>query len=304
MQKKNPFLKKDKHFYLHLSYFLFVTLSLIALIVIVILSLLSIITIQDFVVKIIFGLIGLLIPFEKSAIEKLSETSLWETRLAYLRRKGELKREDRIRISFASVLLIQIDGRYLLVKNPNGFQLYENPSRTYRLTNEELTELEIKYNVVEDSFIKKNYNDYRLLVPVKNIKSFYKYFCLHINPYEYDYSPMLDEVISLIGLNNSLFKESKIMFKHRIVNNIQYSRFTGYYELNVIDVCVFSPTKEQLDILRTLSSTSNPCYELATLEEIKHNGVNAEKGDLHAEIAHYVYDVIDENCSRNRTIIK
>ena len=77
----NPFLKKSATYIKNLIVFIAITLTIIALIVVSFLSILNIIILRDSLIKFIFAFLGFLLPIEKTAYERLKESSPWETYL-------------------------------------------------------------------------------------------------------------------------------------------------------------------------------------------------------------------------------
>ena len=292
MRERNPLLKKSKTYIEHLLFLISISFLLVAAVIVIALVIAGTIHIKDSIMNVIYCILGVLIPIEKSAIEKLFDATPWETHLSSLFRKGIIKKDDLIRISFAACMLIEVDGEYLLVKNSHGIGLFQLPSRTYPLTYEESKELEIKYNALRDNAIPHKFYDYRLLIPAKKIKPFYRDFCSTVNPYTYDYRPILCDVARRCSLDDSFSSDGRISFRDRIVRKIEFSRYTDQYEMIVLDVCLLIPTETQLAALRTLKSVSTEEYRFADLTIIKNNGVEKEKGKLFADIGPYVYDTI------------
>ncbi|MBO4473021.1 MAG: hypothetical protein J5765_04345 [Clostridia bacterium] len=292
MVKKSPFLKKSTEYTKSLIRFVIVSFLVLALLVLIALLIFDVISLNAALVNALFALFGLLLPHEKSSFEKLFDSSPWETYLSLLFRKGVVKRDELIRISYGTHYLIEVDGEYLLLKNTNGIGLFNLPARTYALPYEEAKELELKFGVIRDDYISDK-NDYRMLVPARNLKHFYKYFCLHVDPYAFPNKQMIIRYIAdRCALSEDLFSDSKIIFKKRIINNIAFSSYTGHYEMLVFDVCVFVPNEAQLEAFRAIRGNQNENYKFAGVELIKNNGTDKAHNKLHADIAPYIYSCI------------
>lgn len=294
MERKNPLLKKSKQYVKNLLLVICTIIIIIFLLTIIVLSILEKIELKEYLTEVISGFLGTLIIYTKNSIENLNDSAPWETYLTFLLRKKIISKKDYVRISYAAFMIVEVDGSYLLLKNAHGINLYHLPSYTYPLTNDEALKIEIQFGALNDDFIKRDYRDYRFLMPVKKLKAFYKYFCENVNPYTTNYQYIVDSMVSKCHLNNEIFNNSKILFKNRIIKKIDFSRYTNQYEMNVMDVCILCPTDEQLEELRKIKSNVNELYRFSTLNEIKSNGINKEKGQLYADIATNVYDCFIE----------
>jgi hypothetical protein len=269
-----------------------IVLLLVILVAVICLNLLKVVLLEDSIIKIIFATFGFLLPYLKNAIEELENSTPWETYLTYLIKKEKLSQDTLVRISYSAFLIVEIDGKYLLVKNSHGLNLYQLPARTYGLSEEERVQMQIEFGAVQEDFIKKDYCDYRMLIPIKKVKAFYKRFCEKINPYEYSYQEIVNDIVEKCGMDASVFASSRIFFKKRKINKIAFSRYTNHYEMNVADICVLSLSEEQKSEIRKAVQNASPSFKLATLQEIKANGINVEQGKLDADIAVITYDYL------------
>lgn len=292
---KNVFLKKSKAYVTSVISFVIISLVMLSLVVLAVLSLFDILVLRDAIIKFIFAFLGFLLPIEKSAFEKLKNSSPWETYLNYLIRKEKLPTSTPIRISYAAHLVVEFNGKYLLLNNKYGINLFQFPSRTYPISEEEARNIKIKFDAREDTYIKKDFYDYRFMIPAKNLKSFYKYFCYNIDPYTYSCQHIVDDFVERCSLNKELFADVKYVFKQRKIKKIEYSRFTDSYEMNVADVYVFCPTNEQMKALVELEDVQSNMFKVATYEEVKRNGTNVEKGKLYADIAPLAYNLLSDS---------
>ena len=271
---------------------IFTASAILVLSTIAALALLKVITLYDSVLGFIFTIIGLLLPLGTSLIEKLKDSTPWETYLRFLIKKEKLSPKTVIRISYAAHLIVEVNGKYLLLKNHHGINLYHFPSWTYSLSEEESLNIQLKFGAIKDGFIKKDYNDYRFLIPTKKLKSFYKYFCENVDPYNYSCQNLVDDFVARCGLNKDIFSNANTIFKQRKIKRIEFARYTDHYEMNVADVYLLCPNKEQLHALQQLENCSNPAFKFATFQEIKRNGINEETGNLYADIAPFSYDLL------------
>ena len=76
-------------------------------------------------------------------------------------------------------MIISVDDKYLLVKNNHGLGLLQLPIRVYEI--DDIKKVEIiheKINAIIDSYPKRNWLDWRLLVPTKKLILFIKHLNL------------------------------------------------------------------------------------------------------------------------------
>jgi hypothetical protein len=291
----NPFLKKSKFYIKSLVFFVAITLTIMILALLLLLSLVDIVFLKDSAIKFIFALLGFLLPIEKGAYEKLKDSSPWETYLNYLIKKEKLSSESKIRISYAAVVVVELNGKYLLLQNSKGIELFHFPSWTYGISEEESKRIEIKFGALKDSFIKKDYNDYRFLVPVKNLKKFYEDFCEKVNPYNYSCAAIIEDFTKKCLLDTTVFSNTKSLFKWRKIEKIKYSRYTRNYEMNIRDIYVLCLNEEERNELQKTQNVTSSTFKWATQKEIEANGINEECNKLYADIAPFTYEIMTEN---------
>lgn len=291
--KKENILKKSKKYYVSVSLLILFIVIFLTLLIISIISLLNIIQLRDALIKFIFAFMGFLLPFIGKDIDSLKSSLPWEAELNFLKAKGEIKNSDYIRISYASFFIIEVENEYLLLKNGHGMKLYLMPGATYPLSFEEESYLKENFHIAKDSFIKNKFSDYRLLVPVKELKRFYKRFCQSVNPYNSRNNYVMENTINLCNLNKKVFENYETYFKGRYIKKIEYSRYTGHFEMILGDVYEVNLTEDQKKELLRIKSIQSDNYKFATIEEIKANGINTSKNDLVADIATNAYDCFD-----------
>lgn len=294
MRKKPNILKKSKNYYIDLALFILYILLIITFAIVTILSLFNIIFIEDFVIKFNFAFIGFLLPITKNKIGNLKDSLSWESYFNYLKVKKEIKIGDYIRISYAAFFIIEVDGEYLLLKNSHGMNMYLMPGMTYEISSDEWKFLLEHFHVKNDTFIKRDFVDYRLLVPQNELKKFYRRFCEIINPYTNNNKALMNNIIKECCLGEAIFKNYSCFFKGRYIKKIEFSRYTGFYEMILGDVYEIYLDSEQKEEIRKLKSKLCEKYKFATLEEIKSNGINLNKNKLIADIATNAYDCFDE----------
>ena len=288
--------KKSRGYLITEAKFIVLCVVVLAFLILISCSLFKVFEIDDTIVGIICTFFGVVLSMLGNVITELKDAAPWESHLSYIVKRDKLPQDTKIRISYAAFVVVEVDGLYLLLKNRHGINLFQMPSSTYPIENdEEVIKIKTNFGAVADDFIKKNYSDFRFLVPLTKIKKFYKHFCEYINPYEYSYQSIVDFMVDRTGLNGELFANSNIMFEKRLIKKIEFSRYTGHYEMIVHDVCHLLLTDEQKSALRGLKNSCNEKFKFATYDEIKANGISKEKGNLYADIATITFDLLEEH---------
>lgn len=284
---------KSKHYTRNVIFLILNSIGILLLVVFLVLSYTVLFNvIPDSIRSVPFSIVGFLLPLEKICFDNVRDAQPWQSYLRFALRKKDITYDTDIRISYAAFIVIEINGKYLLKQNSHGFDLYTLPARTYRLSPEKKAELQEKFDVKADPIINKEYQDYRLLVKAKHIKGFYKQFLEDVNPLAFDYSPILKEIAENLNLGEDFFDDAPLKFAGRRINPISYSRYTNFYEMILADKLMLYLKDEQLKVLIEKLEQPQEKYVLKPLDVIKANGVNKEAGNLRADIATNVYDII------------
>ena len=133
-------------------------------------------------------------------------------------------------------MIISVDDKYLLVKNNHGLGLLQLPIRVYEI--DDIKKVEIiheKINAIIDSYPKRNWLDWRLLVPTNKVDSFYKTFESERRENSCDCSNVFDDLIENNAIDKEAFYDRKVKFLRRKHRPISYSRYTDHYEFNCVD---------------------------------------------------------------------
>lgn len=281
----------------HIKALIFLILNTIAIIVCTTFAVLSWTVfrnyIPDSVAGVALSIAGFLLPIEKDLYENFNDAMPWQAYLRYLLRKKEINKNTLIRTNYVAFMIVEVDNKYLVLKNTHGMGLFQLPAKAYRMSYEKRMYLEKKFNTSPDDYITgKSYYDYRFLVKAKDLKKFYNHFLTDINPLTYDYSIIVQKMVDKCGLDNELFKNGKVAFKERQIERIQYSRYTSHYEMMVCDVTLFEPTEEQYNALMAVVNEETDDFKFVTLKELKSNGVDAEAGKRLADIIPGAYDLV------------
>ncbi len=121
---------------------------------------------------------GILIPYLIWSIVDLTDNENWKSSQRKLKRAGLLQKDTIIRISFAYLFRIKVDGKYFLVQNTRT-KKYQPVGGTYKFTKEEKDYLRDNIPVENDDRIpvdKITKFDYRLLVKNEYLRKFVRRF--------------------------------------------------------------------------------------------------------------------------------
>ncbi|MDD3415415.1 MAG: hypothetical protein PHY47_15635 [Lachnospiraceae bacterium] len=241
--------------------------------------------------------LGILIPYLGKLLIDLSDVDLWQVELRQLRRAGILKKNDKVRISFAYLFRIKVDDKYMLVLNGRGTQKYQPVGGAYKCSEEEKDYLCNKFSVVDDDKIKldkSSHNDYRLHVPVKYLKKFIKRFNKSSNRETIsDLSREFKEEL----IETNILDFSHIMYRYcgRHFTKIEYSRHFNCYELLMADIVELKETKEQMQILRDLGTCKSKNFRFVNAKQIKTCGIVEGTDKMVENIGDHTIKILQDN---------
>lgn len=111
-------------------------------------------------------------------IQDLADNENWKKTQRKYERGHFINGDIPIRISFAYLFRIKIDGKYFLVKNARKTGQYQPVGGVYKMDDEEYWFLKGKFHIMDDDKINdsKTDNDYRLRVKNKYLRKFVKRF--------------------------------------------------------------------------------------------------------------------------------
>lgn len=245
-------------------------------------------------------LLGIIIAYTMqwcvTACIDCTDNSIWKEQLRMFMRKQIIKRDDPIRISFAYLFRIKVDGKYLLVPNGRGTGKYQPVGGAYKTTEKEKTYLKEKFYLSEDDKIKvdaSSKNDYRMFVPASKLKAFVKRFDKTVDR-EQVKNLKREFREELITTDIFDFREIRYRYCGRHLTSIEFSRHFRCYELLLADIVELLPTQEPENRLRELMNTSSDEYYFATKDEIEHCGIVEGTDNLKEVIADHSFKVLEE----------
>ena len=231
-----------------------------------------------------------------TAIIDCVDNSTWKEQLRMYMRKQIIKKDDPIRISFAYLFRIKVDGKYLLVPNGRGTGKYQPVGGAYKTTNVEKNYLKNSFYLTEDNKIPvdvSSKNDYRMFIPAGKLKAFVRRFDKTKNrelvknlKREFKEELIVTEILD--------FRKIQYRYCGRHLTNIEFSRHFRCYELLLADIVELLPTPEQENKLRTLINADNDKYYFATKDEIEHCGIVEGTNKLKEVIADHSFKILEE----------
>ncbi|MGV3185354.1 hypothetical protein ACEF14_04245 [Weissella paramesenteroides] len=245
---------------------------------------------------------GFLLPYLFTSFADLTDNTNWKSTQRKLLRAGLIQKDTIIRISFAYLYRIKIDGRYFLVQNTRTNK-YQPVGGAYKFELEEANYLAENIPVENDNRIpvdKITKRDYRLLIKSKYLRKFVKRF--DKTPYRENINDLsrefFEEVFSVGILDKREFGDLSYKYCGRHMTNVEYSNVFNYYELLLADVVEVRLTANQEDLFRNLIDKGFNKYRFATFDEIKSYGVGYGTDKLIDSIANHTPKILSENTDK------
>lgn len=227
--------------------------------------------------------------------QDVSDTSSWKSSLRAYLRGGFIKRDDYIRISFAYLFRIFVEGKYFLVQNSRGIQRYQPVGGAYKCLDSEKLYLVKELNVITDDKIpidETSKNDYRMRVQLKNIKKFFRRFDKTKNretiadlTREFN-----EEVNKVLGFG---FEEIKYTYIGRDITEVQFSKYFQCYEVILADIVILNLDAHQYEKFKQLINQQSEYYMFATANDIEHCGVTPSSSDLRSTISEHSIKILE-----------
>lgn len=245
---------------------------------------------------------GILLPYLFQSIVDLTDNENWKSTHRKLKRAGVLQEDTVIRISFAYLFRIKIDGKYFLVQNTRT-KKYQPVGGAYKFELEEANYLADHIPVENDDRIpvdKITKRDYRLLVKSKYLRKFVRRF--DRTPHRENIKDLsrefFEEVFSTGILNKNEFGELAYKYCGRHMTNVEYGEVFKHYELLLADIVEVRLTDNQEELFRKLFHKDNVKYYFATSGEIGSHGVGFGTDKLVDNIANHTPKILSENTDK------
>ena len=240
---------------------------------------------------------GLALPKAFDAAVDFLDDNMWKMTERKLKRGGFIDRNTLIRISFAYLYRIKVDGKYLLVKNARGTGKYQPVGGVYKTTDAEASKLKNLYNVVDDDKIPMDSStrrDYRMQLPDRYLRRFVRRFnraSIQRENIENLSREFREELIDTGILN---WSKIRYRFCGRHYAELKYSNHFQCYELLLADIVELIPSTRQKTDLQKLMQQSNDYLFFATADEIKALGVQFGTDRLQETIGDHSVKILQE----------
>ena len=242
---------------------------------------------------------GITVPYLISSIIDMTDNVNWKSSQRKLNRAGILQPDTPIRISFAYLFRIKIDGKYFLVRNQRTNK-YQPVGGAYKFFKDEADYLSCNIPVENDDRIPVDQitkRDYRLLVKNKDLREFVKRF--NKTKYRENISDLSrefnEEILSTGIIDKKMFGSISYKYCGRHMTNVEYGKVFDHYELLLADIIELCLTEQQEECFRKLIPNKCEQYCFATHEEIKTLGVKLGTDELEDTIANHTYKILSEN---------
>ena len=242
--------------------------------------------------------LGFFFQLSITYIVDMFDDKSWKSSERRLKRAHELRKETKIRISFAYLYRIIIDGKYLLILNSRETKRYQPIGGVYKYTNEEKKVLKDDFNFEYDDKIscdETSKNDYRMYIEDRLLRKFVKRFENGLNNRENqkDVSrEFVEEIVEPFNISPWEFGSFNYSFANRFISDVKYSSYYLCYELLIADVYDVELSDEQTDILRQLAKENSDKLYLASTKEIESHGVDTQKGKNNESIANHSWQIL------------
>ncbi len=245
---------------------------------------------------------GIVIPYLLQSMVDLTDNTNWKTSQRKLIRAGMLRKDSIIRISFAYLFRIKIDGKYFLVKSPRT-KKYQPVGGAYKFYKEEADYLRDNIPVENDNRIPVNEitkRDYRLLVKNKDLRKFVRRFnkTTHRENISNLSREFIEEIFSTGILDRETYGTLSYKFCGRHMTDVAYGSVFGHYELLFADIIEVQLSERQEQLFRELAKVKSGKYYFATAEEIKTLGVKYNTNNMIDSIGNHTFKVLSENTDK------
>ncbi len=242
----------------------------------------------------IFGLA--LVPIKDRFVD-LWDTNNWKTSQTMLKRGGFIDDETFIRISFAYLFRIKVNGEYFLIKNERGTAKYQPVGGAYKMNLEEAKFIRSNYIAEDDDCIavdKCSKMDYRLRVPSKFLRKFFKRFdeTSDRETYVNITREFSEELFDSGVLSEKFFSEISYRFIGRHITPIRFEEHFQCYEVLLADIFELEMTPEQELEFSKLTEAKNDKYIFASDAEIQALGIKKQTDELSEVIADHSQKIL------------
>lgn len=253
------------------------------------------------VLSIITGaVLGIAIEDLYHSIQDISDTKDWKKEQRKLKRGRFIDDNSLIRISFAYIFRVKVDGKFLLVMNSRHTGKYQPVGGVYKMEESERQFLTDSFGCMDDKMIpidSSSKNDYRLRVKNKYLRRFVRRFNSKKSVREKVDNlsrEFREELIETGILPEDVFGSIKYSYVGRYYNGVKFTPHFSCYELLMGDVVTLIANETQQDCLRRLmNESSNTDVAFFTDEQIGRLGVGTVEGALTETIADHALNILE-----------
>lgn len=245
---------------------------------------------------------GIVIPYLIQSIVDLTDNTNWKSSQRKLQRAGILQKDTLIRISFAYLFRIKVDGKYFLVQSTRT-KKYQPVGGAYKFYKEEADYLRDNIPVENDDRIPVDEitkRDYRLLVKNRDLRKFVKRFDkTHYRENISDLSrEFVEEIFSAGILDKKTFGTLTYEYCGRHMTDVMYGNVFKHYELLLADIIEVQLSDMQEQLFRNLMKSESDKYYFASANEIKALGVQYNSNNMADTIGNHTYKILSENADK------
>lgn len=242
-----------------------------------------------------------LVPLWASIVNFTDNTN-WKTSQRKLQRGKIIDHNTEVRISFAYLFRIKINGKYFLVKNERGTGKYQPVGGVYKVYSGEANYLRQNFFAEDDNKIpvdESSKGDYRLRFKNRYLRRFVRRFD------EASDREMItnltrefkEEMFNTRILEQETFGTLTYTYCGRHMTDFRYGEHFQCYELLLADVVQVELTEAQEQQFITLMGEASDKYIFASDEEIKSLGVRAGSNELAEKIGDHTKKILMENAN-------
>lgn len=242
-----------------------------------------------------------LAPLWASIIDFTDNTN-WKASQRKLQRGKIIDKNTEVRISFAYLFRIKINGKYFLVKNNRGTGKYQPVGGVYKVYPEEARYLRQYFFAEDDNKIpvdETSKGDYRLRLKNRYLRKFVRRFDDTSNREMINnlFREFKEEIFNTGILEQKTFGTLTYTYCGRHMADFRYGEHFQCYELLLADVVQAELTEAQEQQFVTLMGKESDKYIFASDEEIKSLGVKAGSNELAERIGGHTKKILMENAN-------
>lgn len=243
---------------------------------------------------------GGILPYLIASFVDFTDNTNWKSSQRKLLRGGFINKNTPIRISFAYLFRIKIDGKYFLVKNARGTNKYQPVGGVYKLHPRESQYLRQKFHAEDDDKIpvdRSSKGDYRLRFKNRYLRKFVLRFNTTKNRETINNlsREFIEELFSTSILRKNSFGQLTYTYVGRHMSELKFSEHFQCYELLLADIVEVKLSEHQEQLFRNLICKITDQYMFASDEQINSLGIDTNNAQLVETIGDHTKKILLEN---------